>query len=904
MSVDIGVAVAVRLRNRYCWRLHEARCCTRLFWPLDPKGLDYFSYSKISLKLPEQHTGQNILSDSTKLRSWIINHKLLLDSLFKENILFRSWTKHHQILRNGVDGCYRLHSMQARSYRSFEAVNESHNTTLQNRSLEQWNFIISKFSGTAMCFEVFHMFTQTQLEGLFPDKGTFMQVVSACRTHADINEGKRMHARIRFSPFKTDLYLGTAIMSMYDKCKSLDDACRTWLDMPIQSEVTWTTIISCHVHHGQHNDAFCLFIDMIEQGIDPNIVTFICILEVFMTPLALTGGQMLHHFIVEHGFESNIKICTPLVCMYKNCGSFADANFLFFSMFVRNRSTWNAMISMYQKKYDLQKVLEFFDQFQTEGFLADHITFLGIIGTFCSTEDIKESRRIHVRVLHSGFLANMKVITALINLYGRLCVLEYIDPLLDRLNKLDVVLCTSLIDMYSQHGQTGKAIEWFYRMQEEGIEPSEVTFTCIIDACQNPEELVEARHAHSFIIEKGYDADIKLGNTLLASYGRLGCFEDAICTFGKLPVRSVVSWGALMTTYVQHGLSLDSLRLFSQMLLEGIRPSVVIFLSIFDALSLEAVITHAMLVHSCVIEYGLESDESLLAAVVCMYSNAGSLEDLEGLIDGISEDKEAFWNSKIILHAQKGKYEDVFQSFSQAEGRGIHVSHAAYACILDVCNIFTMLEDTNLIYFSLICDGCDSIEIVSNALLSTYGVCGDLRSAWRIFECIVNKSVASWTTMIALNGQHGLGQEAFMLFNHMQTEGIIPNVVTLCALLEAFNHSGLLMEALGCLRSFIKDFSPVCLAEAYVPVVDLLGRIGCLDDVQFLINNIPCQPLVHPLTVLLNACYYHTDIDRAQHTARFVLELDPDSATSYVTLSNIFAYEESAYLNTNYREFG
>eukprot|EP00250_Pteridium_aquilinum_P033502 c5754_g1_i1 orf=1-663(-) len=220
------------------------------------------------------------------------------------------------------------------------------------------------------------MFAQMQQEGIVANRVTFMQIVSTCSRHADFVEGKWVHARIRFTTYDMDVFLGTSIISMYDKCESVKFAYRKWREMPIQNEVSWTAIIACHAHQGQHKEAFHLFHEMLKDGVKPNKVTFMCILDVFATPPALAGGHLTHHCIIESGFESDIKLCVPLISMYTECDSAEDAKFVFENMSVRNFISWNAMISTCRKDLDFEKALEFFNQLQKEGFSADQTTFV------------------------------------------------------------------------------------------------------------------------------------------------------------------------------------------------------------------------------------------------------------------------------------------------------------------------------------------------------------------------------------------------------------------------------------------------------------------------------------------------------------------------------------------------
>jgi pentatricopeptide repeat protein len=73
--------------------------------------------------------------------------------------------------------------------------------------------------------------------------------------------------------------------------------------------------------------------------------------------------------------------------------------------------------------------------------------------------------------------------------------------------------------------------------------------------------------------------------------------------------------------------------------------------------------------------------------------------------------------------------------------------------------------------------------------------------------------------------------------------------------------------------------------EHYTCMVDLLGRAGHLQEAENMIKAMPYNPNVAVWMALLGACRIHGNVERAEHVAKQVLELEPENATGYVLLS-------------------
>jgi pentatricopeptide repeat protein len=102
-------------------------------------------------------------------------------------------------------------------------------------------------------------------------------------------------------------------------------------------------ILGC-VKCGQGQKALELFQQMQQEGVQPNSVTFVGVLNACASVLALEDGRCAHKQIIESGWDSDIFVGSSLVDMYAKCGSMEDAWNVFKNMPSRDVVTWTTMI--------------------------------------------------------------------------------------------------------------------------------------------------------------------------------------------------------------------------------------------------------------------------------------------------------------------------------------------------------------------------------------------------------------------------------------------------------------------------------------------------------------------------------------------------------------------------------
>jgi pentatricopeptide repeat protein len=441
---------------------------------------------------------------------------------------------------------------------------------------------LARYSKAGQHDKTIVLFQEMQQKGMTPNTFTFVPVLNACASLRALEEGRQVHEQIIQSGCEGDAFVGCSLVDMYAKCGSMEDAHRVFNKMPSRDVVTWNAMILGHGKCAQGQKALELFSQMQQEGVKPDSVTFVGVVNACASWVALEEGRCAHEQIIQSGWDSDVFVGNSLVDMYAKCGSMEDAQRVFNKMPSRNVVTWNAMILGHVKCRQGQKSLELFRQMQQEGVQPDSVTFVGVVNACASLVALEEGRSAHEQIIQSGWDLDVFVGSSLVDMYAKCGSMDDAQRVFMKIPSRDVVTWTSMILGRVKGGQGQKALELFQQMQKEGVQADSVTFVGVLNACASIAALEEGRCIHEQIIESGWDSDVFVGSSLVDMYAKCGSLEDAWRVFTKMPSRNVVTWNAIILGHVKCGQGQKALGIFQQMQQEDVQPDSVTFMGVVN----------------------------------------------------------------------------------------------------------------------------------------------------------------------------------------------------------------------------------------------------------------------------------------------------------------------------------
>ncbi|KAJ7534720.1 hypothetical protein O6H91_12G000500 [Diphasiastrum complanatum] len=628
---------------------------------------------------------------------------------------------------------------------------------------------------------------------------------------------------------------------------------------------------------------------MVQQTTKAPIRDYVCLVKGCARRKALAEGKQVHALIIHSKLDSNIFLANNLIDMYSKCGSVSDAHKVFSAMPQRNVFSWTAIISGYADSGQGVEAINLFQQMQETGIPPDKVAFVVVLKVCARITALEQGKQLHSDIIKSSFESDLIVANTLVDMYAKCGCTEDARELFNNMKERDVVSWNVMIAGYAQNGLGKEALALYEQMQREGVQPSRVTFVVLLKACASIAALEQGKQLHSDIIKRGFGLDVIVRSTLVDMYAKCGCLEDARELFNNMSERNVVLWTLMIAGYAQNGLCKEALALYEQMQQEAVLPNNVTFAVLLKACASIAALEQGKQLHLHIIKRGFESDVIVRSTLVDMYAKCGCTKYARELFNNMSERDVVSWNVMIAGYAQNGLVKEALALHEQMKQEGVQPDDVTFVVLLKACASIAALEQGKQLRSDIIKRGLEWDLIVANTLVDMYSKCGCTVDARELFNNMIERDVVSWNVMIAGYAQNGLGKEALALYEQMKQEGLQPNNVTYICVLSACSHSGLIDKGLHLFDSMCKDLGVTPTLEHYACMVDLLGRAGCLADAEDFIIRLPIQPDSVIWRTLLGAArnYGHVEIGRRAFDC--VMKLEPENASDYVLLSNIYA---------------
>jgi pentatricopeptide repeat protein len=388
-----------------------------------------------------------------------------------------------------------------------------------------------------------------------------------------------------------------------------------------------------HMKCGQGQKALELFRQMQQEGVQPNSVTFVGVLNACASIIALDEGRCVHLQIIQSGLESNVFVGNSLIDMYVKCGSLEDAWIVFNKMPSQDVVSWNAMILGHVKCDQGQKALELFRQMQQEGVQPNYVTFVGVLNACASGIALEKGRCVHHHIVQSVLEMNVFVGNSLVDMYAKCGRIEDAWKVFHKMPSQDVVTWNAMVLGHVKCGHEQKALELFQQMQQEGVQPNSVTFVGVLNACASVIALEEGRRVHQQIIQSCLESDVFVGSSLVDMYAKGGSIEDACRVFNKMPSRDVVTWTAILGGCAMHGHGREALKHFEQMCDEGVQPDDITFVCVLSACSHAGLVDQGMCLYASMIrDYMIPAKLEHYTCMVDLLGHAGHLQEAENMV--------------------------------------------------------------------------------------------------------------------------------------------------------------------------------------------------------------------------------------------------------------------------------
>ncbi|KAM1457915.1 hypothetical protein ACFX13_035888 [Malus domestica] len=491
-----------------------------------------------------------------------------------------------------------------------------------------WNVMIRGLADNGLFREAIGFYHRMQREGVRADNYTYPFVIKACGGLLSLDEGQKVHGKLFKVGLDLDVYIGNSLCAAYAKLGCIEYAERVFDEMPVKDLVSWNSMIGGYAAVGDGWRAMVCFQEMQVLGMKPDRFSMIgglnaCAIDCFLQP-----GKEIHCQVLKCMLESDVMVHTSLIDMYHKCGRVDYAERLFDEICTKNVVVWNAMIHGYTLNARPLESLSCLKKMQeADKLIPDAITMINFLPSCTQLGALLEGKSIHGYAIRRGFLPHIVFETAMIDLYGACGRINLAECIFGQLIEKNLISWNSMISAYVQSGHNREALELFWDLLNEPLEPDAITFSSIIPAYCEVASIGERKQIHGCITKLEHNSNTLILNATVYMYAKCGYLETAREVFDRMIFRDASSWNTIIMAYAIHGFGRISIEFFSKMRDNGIQPNESTFVSLLTACSVSGMVDEGWKYYNSMKrDYGIDPGIEHCGCMIDLLGRTGNLD--------------------------------------------------------------------------------------------------------------------------------------------------------------------------------------------------------------------------------------------------------------------------------------
>ncbi|CAK7328389.1 unnamed protein product [Dovyalis caffra] len=421
-----------------------------------------------------------------------------------------------------------------------------------------WNSLIAELARGGDSYESLRAFASMRKLDIKPNRSTLPCAVKSCSALFDLNSGKQAHQQAFVFGFESDLFVSSALIDMYSKCGKLSDARILFDEIPQKNIVTWTSLITGYVQNDNAHEALLVFKEFFiekSEGNGEEVETFVDSVAMVSVLSACSRvsnkevSESVHGVAIKLGLDKVVAVENTLLDAYAKCGEVSLSRRVFNEMAEKDVVSWNSMIAVYAQNGLSMDAFEVFYWMLKDGGGKYNAITLSTLLLACANEGaLRVGMCLHDQVIKMGFANNVIMCTSIIDMYCKCGQAEMARNAFDGMKEKNVRSWTAMIAGYGVHGFAREALDVFYQMIWAGVKPNYVTFISVLAACSHAGFLDEGRRwFNAMSNEYNVEPGIEHYGCMVDLLGRAGYLNEAYNLIRSMKVRhDFVLWGSLL----------------------------------------------------------------------------------------------------------------------------------------------------------------------------------------------------------------------------------------------------------------------------------------------------------------------------------------------------------------------
>ncbi|KAL8477168.1 hypothetical protein ACS0TY_029461 [Phlomoides rotata] len=506
----------------------------------------------------------------------------------------------------------------------------------------------------------------------------------------------------------------------------------------------------------------------------------------------------MHCVVLKTGFGDNLVVGTALLSFYSRVSEIGNARKMIDEIPQPDLVTWNALISGYSVNAFDYEALQVFQNLRVMGVKPNASTLTSLL-PLCSRLGFNGvGVSLHGLAYKLGFMEVESLLPALISIYANCGDLFAARKIFNASTRKDVAIWNSMISAYTRTQKLENAVSVFQKMLMDEVKPNVVTFVSLLPLSENLDSILYLESFHACVVKFRYEKEPSVVTALVSVYSKLGNMESAEFLFHNMKVRNLLLWKTMLSSCANHGLSNQSLDVFSLMQMDGFVPDAISIVSLLSSCSKLKATLLGKSAHAFVIRKSIDSNLNVLNALLAFYCDCSELVYSFRIFDRMVLKNVVSWNTMISRCVENGELEGAMLLLHEMRQEGVDFDLITLISILPSCHESRNQELGLAIHGYAIRTALKTDISLANAIVSMYINCGQLNAARLFFDDMPDKSVVSWNAILTGYRCYNLHKESMELFHDMMIEeNQKPNYVTLLNILPACEtlHQGKSLHA-------------------------------------------------------------------------------------------------------------
>lgn len=454
-----------------------------------------------------------------------------------------------------------------------------------------------------------------------------------CKDKASLS---KVHALFILTGLLTHGSSNAQLVASYARVVDVESARQLFEELPQRGVDVWNAMIIAYSRKENPDEVVSLYRQMILNGIKPDSSTFTVALKACASTLDLKTGREIWSKAIDHGYECDVFVGSSALNLFAKCGEIDEAAVVFDKMPTKDLVCWTSMMTGFIQSGRPLNAVEVYKRMQEEGIKTDGVVMVGLIQACVNLGDSYLGLSVHGYLIRRDQPMDVILQTSLIDMYAKTGHLELACRVFWTMTKKNVISWGALISSYAQNGFARNALEMLVEMQSCGFKPDLVSLVGALLASSQVGSLKLGKSIHGYIV-RSLVLDQVSGTALIDMYSKCGSFSCAHALFDRIKTKDSISWNAMIAGYGIHGHGKEALTLFLEMTETGLKPNQTTFASLLSSFSHSGLVKEGQYWFNLMVrEYKIPPGEKHYACMVDLLARAGLVEEAYELIRSMS----------------------------------------------------------------------------------------------------------------------------------------------------------------------------------------------------------------------------------------------------------------------------